>query len=593
MRSRIITDRNWRWGIGILLAILGIIILGLFSHDQVTKGIYNVINQKINLHLRMIIDDQSDITTDTIIENLQEISQHTDHESQMILISESELLDNSKVKEPLWTNYKYQSGQINYTELKEALIHKTDQSGAGINWQQWQIYYTALSFPLEQDRIWLIERYPGELFKDYWLTFWLVLLSWIILGIMIVLFSFQLFISKITTPIHSIEEGLKKLSQGDYHFEYLERSIPEVDHLGWTVSQVIQELAEDRTSFFTGQQQFSLLLENINLGVMVINPEGKIDMFNPALQDILLVDPSVIGRHYQTTLKSFQLINLINNVAHTKKPVQEEVEVYVPKSKFVDVNILTYREHEKQELSILVLLYDITEIRRLETVRTEFVANASHELRTPVTAIKGFAETLLSGALEDREMAQKFVNIIANESNRLEIIIEDILELSRVERNNQVSSDLVRFDLVEVAYNMIEFLSQKMEAKSIQVQLKSDEKVPFQGDQHRVEQILTNLLDNAINYSEHGSKITVVVKAKKKMVLFSIEDTGIGIPEQEIDRIFERFYRVDKARSRNSGGTGLGLSIVRNLVKTMDGKIEVKSKLGRGTKFTVTLPYKY
>lgn len=589
----IVKDRNWRWGIGVFLAILGITILGLFSHAQVTEGIYDAINQKINLHSQMVKVEESELTIKNLIEGLQEISQYTDQESQMILISESELLDNSKVKEPLWTNYNYQAGQINFSELKEVLKQQPTQSDEMINWQQMQIYYTALRISSASERIWLIERYPGNLFRDYWLTFWLILLSWIILGIMIVLFSFQLFINKIMMPIHSIEEGLKKLSQGDYSFDYFERSIPEVDHLGWTVSQVIQELAEDRTSFFTGQQQFSLLLENINLGVMVINPEGKIDMFNPALQEILLVDPAVIGRHYQTALKSFQLINLINNVAYTKKPVQEEVEVYVPKSKFVDVNILTYREHEKHDLSILVLLYDITEIRRLETVRTEFVANASHELRTPVTAIKGFAETLLNGALEDKEMAQKFVNIIANESNRLEIIIEDILELSRVERNTQVSSDGVRFDLVEVAYNMIEFLSQKMEAKSIQVQLKSEGKVLFKGDQHRIEQILTNLLDNAINYSEHGSKITVVVKSKKKAIVFSIEDTGIGIPEQEIDRIFERFYRVDKARSRNSGGTGLGLSIVRNLVKTMDGKIEVESKLGQGTKFTVTLPYKY
>ena len=170
------------------------------------------------------------------------------------------------------------------------------------------------------------------------------------------------------------------------------------------------------------------------------------------------------------------------------------------------------------------------------------------------------------------------------------MIVEDILELSRVEKQNHVQARAT-FDLVEAAQNMVDFLSQKLKAKNIKVKLVSEGSTLYTGDQHRLEQILTNLIDNAINYSEANSRITIQIKGKKKKVELIVADTGIGIPEDELDRIFERFYRVNKDRSRNSGGTGLGLSIVRNLVKTMNGKIEVESQVGVGTRFTVTLPY--
>ena len=281
---------------------------------------------------------------------------------------------------------------------------------------------------------------------------------------------------------------------------------------------------------------------------------------------------------------------MIQLVAETGTAMSDEVEMFIPKSRYIDVNIVPFTQEDiGTQGSVLVLLYDVTEIHRLEKVRTEFVANASHELRTPVTAIKGFAETLLSGALDNPKLANNFVEIISNESNRLEVIINDILELSRVEKRT-VPLVNTRFDVVEVAHSMTSFFLKKATKKNISITISAEEPVYFLGDQHRVEQIFTNLIDNAINYSDVNSKIKIQVWNTNRHIKFSVSDTGIGIPEDNLERIFERFYRVDKGRSRNSGGTGLGLAIVRNLIKNLNGKIDIESEVGQGSTFTITLP---
>jgi len=238
----------------------------------------------------------------------------------------------------------------------------------------------------------------------------------------------------------------------------------------------------------------------------------------------------------------------------------------------------------------LAIVEDITELRRLEQVRTDFAANVSHELKTPLTSIRGFVETLQAGAIDNPEMAHKFLNIIMMETERLTRLINDILSISKLESgDDEVAIERIRLD--KKAQDVCDMLSIHAQEKQVTVNCATgNTPVYIMGNPDRVEQLLINLTENAIKYNEPGGSVTVQVFANDKEANVTISDTGIGIAEENLPRLFERFYRVDKGRSRQMGGTGLGLAIVKHIVRSMDGEIEVHSKLGEGTEFLVTLP---
>ena len=245
---------------------------------------------------------------------------------------------------------------------------------------------------------------------------------------------------------------------------------------------------------------------------------------------------------------------------------------------------------EDQVVGALAIVEDITELRRLEQVRTDFAANVSHELKTPLTSIRGFVETLQAGAIDNPEMAHKFLNIIMMETERLTRLINDILSISKLESgDDEVAIERIRLD--KKAQDVCDMLSIHAQEKQITVNCATgNSPVYIMGNPDRVEQLLINLTENAIKYNEPGGSVTVQVFANDKEANVTISDTGIGIAEENLPRLFERFYRVDKGRSRQMGGTGLGLAIVKHIVRSMDGEIEVHSKLGEGTEFLVTLP---
>ena len=245
---------------------------------------------------------------------------------------------------------------------------------------------------------------------------------------------------------------------------------------------------------------------------------------------------------------------------------------------------------DENVVGALAIVEDITELRRLEQVRTDFAANVSHELKTPLTSIRGFVETLQAGAIDNPEMAHKFLNIIMMETERLTRLINDILSISKLESgSDEVATERIRLD--KKAWDVCEML--QIHAKEKQVTIKcgmSSEPVYIIGNPDRVEQMLINLTENAIKYNKPGGSVTVQVFANAQEANVTISDTGIGIAEENLPRLFERFYRVDKGRSRQMGGTGLGLAIVKHIVRSMGGEIEVHSKLGEGTEFLITLP---
>ena len=240
-------------------------------------------------------------------------------------------------------------------------------------------------------------------------------------------------------------------------------------------------------------------------------------------------------------------------------------------------------------LGIVIIMHDITALVRLEQVRKDFVANVSHELKTPVTSIKGFSEMLLDGAVDDPETRREFLGIMYKESNRLQLLIEDLLRLSSIERGSFEITHMP-VDVVEIVEQSLQIVRKKVEEKDMRIDLHMPGRLIVPADHDRLVQVMVNLLNNAIAYSQEETTVTVTVEKVAEHVRIAVRDQGIGIMPSELPRLFERFYRVDRARSRESGGTGLGLAIVKHIVEAHGGTVTVDSDVGVGTTFDIRLP---
>lgn len=394
---------------------------------------------------------------------------------------------------------------------------------------------------------------------------------------------------RISKPLKGISNVIESISEGDYTNHYIGIEYPEVSELGDTVNQLAENLEAKNREILQSNERLTVLINRLVVGVVLLDHNQEIQIMNPAAQAILGVDDNLLGHSFLEMTKSYGLVQIIQRTFQKSKNINDEIYVYHPQDRILDVNTMIVPSVMGRQ--VIVLLYDITQIRRLEKVRTDFVTNASHELRTPVTALKGFAEVLLDGAMEDPATLKQFMEIIYKESKRLEVLVNDILELSRVEQK-QVPMNIEIVNLSETITACFKVIRPQAENKKIKFRMYSSEPdaILLSTDKSRLEQVLNNLIMNAVNYTDAGGKISVRVEQINNEAVIHVSDTGIGIPQEDLNRIFERFYRVDKARSRNSGGTGLGLSIVRYLVQNLNGRIEVKSNLGIGTTFTVYLP---
>lgn len=417
------------------------------------------------------------------------------------------------------------------------------------------------------------------------------LVLFIIIALIVASVLTYLMTKRIISPIEEVMDVTKELSEKHYTVRYSGHGFGEISRLGATVNELAESLENQMLEIRQNDERLYELINHLVIGVMLLDDQRNIQMVNPAMNRILGEDTSqLLGKSYVEAIKSYGLSHIIERAYRRKKAQNNEIYFYYPEDRIVDANIVPISGKNPGELNVIVLLYDITEIRRLEKVRTDFVANASHELRTPVTALKGFAETLLDGAKEDKEVLDQFLEIMLKESIRLDLIVNDILELSRVEQKQvPVNAENVKIrDAVESTFKLVK---QKAESKQMELSIIEEDDVTIQTDLSRLKQVLANLINNAIVYTQEKGKVIVKIHKEDEWVVIEVSDNGIGIPEDEQDRIFERFYRVDKARSRNSGGTGLGLSIVKYLVENLNGSISVNSKLGLGTTFTVKLPY--
>lgn len=417
-----------------------------------------------------------------------------------------------------------------------------------------------------------------------------VLTVFMLISILVALLFTNYWTKKISDPIEKMKRVTEKLSDQNYSSRYTGSSYGEIDDLGQSINLLAINLDQQMQEINENQTRLRELINHLIIGVMVVDNEGLITMVNPVMNEVLGEDlHSKIGQPFDEALHSTTLVELIEKTIVEKTIQNQETELFYPKEKIVDANVVPVFNQQKENFNHIVLLYDITEIRRLEKVRTDFVANVSHELRTPITAVKGFAETLLDGALKDEEALVDFLEIIYKESTRLDLMVQDILQLSKLE-NHKVHAVVQTVRASEVVEEVLKIVHQKMDLKNQTFELVEEFPVKLDVDRDQFKQVCLNLMGNAIAYTPDGGKITVTLKETDNEAVLAVSDTGVGIPKESQARIFERFYRVDKARSRNAGGTGLGLAIVKWLVENNNGRITLESEENKGSTFTVWLP---
>ncbi|RNF40858.1 two-component system histidine kinase PnpS [Planococcus salinus] len=419
---------------------------------------------------------------------------------------------------------------------------------------------------------------------------------WLILGL---LFAAAMLFSAIighriikihSLPIENVTETALELVKGNYRARAYEYSTGGTVQLSSTINVLARNLQEITATRETEQERLKTLIENMGSALIMIDRQGTVSLVNKTFLDEFSLSDQVTENKFYKEIDIPPVVEkFIDHVFMTETSARDQVSFDERLStKHLDLYGAPVIGKHERWLGIVIVAHDISALKRLEQVRKDFVANVSHELKTPVTSIKGFTETLLDGAYKDTPSLLAFLEIIQKESNRLEMLIKDLLDLSRVEKADfQVEAKPT--DMKKVIERAEELVRPRLEEKSIRLETELAS-VIVQGDANRLIQVMTNLLVNAITYSASETTIRVDLSQQQSEAVVHVKDQGIGIEASEIDRLFERFYRVDRARSRNSGGTGLGLSIVKHLLEAHQGRVEVESAVGVGTTFTIYLP---
>lgn len=460
--------------------------------------------------------------------------------------------------------------------------------------QQLQVAMEQQQLPKEQQRQLLtsIEKdktAEQERVIDQRLMLALFLLSFTAL-VLIATISHRI-IQNLIEPIENVTDTARELARGNYRARAYANGPKIIVELRNSINILARNLQDITKTRKIEEERLKTLIENMGSALMMIDREGQVSIVNRKfLHHFELEFEAVKERSFLTLGLPRQLEEFIDHVFLTEMPHRQQLEVDIQGELHYEqaYGAPVMGEHGRW-LGVVIVLHDVSELIRLEQVRKDFVANVSHELRTPITSIKGFAETLLDGAFKDEGMLLSFLEIIHEESNRIQILVNDLLELSKMERHG-FTIEATPIKLQDVLARAIEITSAQLEAKNMQFDVDIEKDVHVMGDANRLIQVFTNLINNAASYSKEHTTVTLRVYEDGAYGIVEVDDQGIGIEKAELSRIFERFYRVDRARSRNSGGTGLGLSIVKHLVEAHQGKIQVTSEVGVGTCMKVRLP---
>src|SRR5690242_3050855 len=404
----------------------------------------------------------------------------------------------------------------------------------------------------------------------------------------------------LTKPLSDMAAAARQLAAGNHSVRIQTSSRDEVGLLADTLNHMTNELRSKIEELSEDRAQLLAMLTSMVEGVMVLDYKGRILQVNPALERMFGVTRAEARGRQSSEVFGHPKLNALVSTVLAQRTGQEGEIILTPSGRCLDVEASVAGGEQDNEACAVLVFHDITELRRLENIRKDFVANVSHELRTPLTSIKGYVEALLDGGKDDPETSVRFLDIILKQSDRLNLILEDLLQLSKIE-SGQVQFKQEPLHIGSVVDRTIAMIKPLADKKQHRLKAQVDAELPLiSGDQERLVQVLANLLDNAIKYTPEGGLITVAARRipvakntadeQRDGIELTVTDTGIGIPERDRPRVFERFYRVDKARSRELGGTGLGLAIVKHIVEGHGGQVWVEGNVPTGSRFVVRLP---
>lgn len=406
--------------------------------------------------------------------------------------------------------------------------------------------------------------------------------STLLVVIVLALFLASRISNLIVKPVKELQNITERIANGELGRGVAVHTKDEIGQLGKTFNIMSEKLQLTIKDSLEKQNRLEAILKSMDSGVIAIDPSHRIIMINPYSKKIFGIKKDIIGQYLIDNIRDFEFENIFDNVNEEYK----EVKILWPVERVLRVRVADII-NENQHIGTVAVVHDITDLKRLENMRTEFVANVSHELKTPLTSIKGFAETLKY--VEDSKNKEKFLDIIDAEAERLTRLINDILTLSDIEMHRDEKNENI--DVNKSIRDIYYLMQNTADKKNMKLNIVGEYVSKIYGNADRFKQMIINLVDNAIKYSEEGDSVFIGTKMEENSCVIWVEDTGVGIPKNHIPRLFERFYRVDKARSRARGGTGLGLAIVKHIIIGFNGTIEVESEVGKGSKFIVKIPY--
>lgn len=585
----------------LILILIGMCITGFFTSELAQRIYIQEVKNKLITTARLIQSQISDNISkginvdynDTAIRYSKILDQSVDANNSVDkTVTRITFVDFSgKVVGESETNYQGMENHLERKEIQEAIKGGIGEDVRTSKTLKTDFLYIAL--PIPQSKIVARVSVPLVQVRNIDKIIWFYAIIGILAGLVLTLILAIRFSSSIIGPINELMEVSQAISKGDYSKRAKIRSKDELGQLSEAFNEMSIKLESTIAELMDKNVKVDSIINSMTSGIVAVDTEYRILMINSIASEIFGIKhgPGVIGINILELIRNNRINAFLKETIEKNVPLVKEVTIGQPENRILRVHTTPIKSMDAGVLNSggIASIQDITGIKKLEQIRTEFVSNVTHELKTPLTSIRGFIETLRNGAIDDREVAEKFLEIIDIEAERLSTLINDILQLSEIESKHK-DSNIGTYNLKSIVSEILSILQGSAEKKGIVLIDDVADGIIITANRDRIKQMLINLVDNGIKYNKENGSVAVQAHKVGGKLVISVKDTGIGIAEEHIQRIFERFYRVDKGRSRSMGGTGLGLSIVKHIVNLYNGDIKVNSTPGKGTEFVIQLP---
>lgn len=478
-------------------------------------------------------------------------------------------------------------------EVKEALSGKVSKQMRFSYTVQENLFYIAIPIKSADNLVGVLRfAYPLQAIEK---TLGTIYLEFALGGVVITLLAgvgIWLLQRRFGRSLMELQSGAQRFATGDLSFRFSPRRSIEISPLAEAMNKMAENLAITLDELIKSKNEQSAILSCLSEGIIALDTAQRILLINEsALTMFDIREHRPEGKLLTEVVRNSEIQKFAENILKSGEALESFVTLRKERDFFLRVRGRTVVNREGRKIGAVIAFSDITELKRLENIRQDFVANVTHELKTPITSIKGFVETIQNRAFEDKEELNKFISIIARQADRLNSLVDDILTLSRIEKESELKEvSLETLPLKPVIESAISANLPKAKEKNIKIEVSFPDKLKAKINERLLEQAISNLIDNAIKYSDEGKKVTIKGEETNSNIIIQVADEGYGIEAEHIPRLFERFYRVDKSRSRQKGGTGLGLAIVKHIAILHGGRVSVESTPGKGSIFSIFLP---